>query len=69
MRSRLAWHFQSEKGKKEPQMNNKGQGMTEYMIILMLVAITCIATMKAVGSGINARLDDARKKINENIRL
>ena len=47
--------------------DERGQGLTEYIILLMLVSIVSIAAVKTLGNEIKDRLQHARKKINEEV--
>lgn len=37
------------------RLNNKGQGLIEYLIIVAIVAIGSMAVMKVVGANVNAQ--------------
>jgi Flp pilus assembly pilin Flp len=43
---------------------NSGQGLTEYLILLILIAVTCITTVTTLGSRIETKLQKASEKIN-----
>lgn len=47
--------------------NQKGQGLTEYLILLVLIAIISIGATKELGKSVKGRLDKAKKKINAEI--
>ena len=49
---------------KEMLLDRSGQGLTEYLILLILVAVVCIGGVTSLGKAIDGRLDEARKKIN-----
>lgn len=44
--------------------SESGQGMAEYALILVLVAVLCLATIKTLGSNIKGRLNYAATQIN-----
>jgi Flp pilus assembly pilin Flp len=46
-----------------------GQGLTEYLMIMILVAVVSIAAMKALGSTVKAKIQEARQHINEEISI
>jgi len=47
--------------------DNSGQGLAEYLILLLLIAIVSITSAKMLGSVIKTRIDTARQKIVDNI--
>jgi Flp pilus assembly pilin Flp len=49
--------------------NKRGQGLTEYLILLVLVAVTCIGAATTLGSRIKSKLDSANNQINERVKL
>lgn len=49
--------------------NEIGQGLTEYMILVMLVAIVCIGVTKQLGDKVKNRIDYAKSKIVEDINI
>ena len=44
--------------------SESGQGMAEYALILVLVAIACLAVTKTLGSNIVNKLTDASNRIS-----
>lgn len=44
----------------------KGQGMTEYILIIALIAIVVIAGVRLFGSKVDKGFKDAASKIEEN---
>lgn len=44
--------------------NNKGQGMVEYILIIVLVVIVVIAGVKMFGGKVNAMFQDSTEKIS-----
>ena len=47
----------------------KGQGLTEYLILVLLIAVTSIVAAKSLGSTIKAKLQLARSHINSDVTL
>jgi len=45
--------------------NNRGQGMTEYLVLLMLVAVGSIVVIGELGTAIRGRVTEARKQIDK----
>ena len=45
--------------------NDRGQGLTEYLILLLLIAVISIAATQSLGKTIKSKLQSARKQINE----
>lgn len=54
---------------KKPELNESGQGLTEYLILLMLISVVSIAAAKTLGSTIKTKLQDARNHINQDITV
>jgi hypothetical protein len=50
-------------------LNQKGQGVMEYVIISSLVGIVCITAVKGFGSVIRNRVDDMKEQITDNIEM
>ncbi|MFP4466435.1 MAG: Flp family type IVb pilin [Candidatus Goldiibacteriota bacterium] len=47
----------------------KGQGMTEYILIIALIAIVVIAGVRLFGSKVNDGFQKASEKIEENTQM
>ena len=47
--------------------NQSGQGLAEYMILLLLIAIASIVVVKQLGGVVRERVRDAKEKIVQNI--
>ena len=47
--------------------SKSGQGLTEYLILLMLVAVVSIAATKTLGTTIVNKLQVARDHINKDV--
>jgi Flp pilus assembly pilin Flp len=52
--------------KQPPQlmMNQNGQGLTEYLILLILISVISITAVRSLGSTVKDKLQIAREKIN-----
>lgn len=49
--------------------NNSGQGLTEYLILVFLVAMVSIGTVKTMGNKIQTRLNHVNKEIQEKLDI
>lgn len=49
--------------------NEAGQGLTEYVILLLLVAVVSIAAVKSLGGTVKDKLQQIRKKVNEEVSM
>lgn len=47
--------------------NESGQSLTEYLILMLLVAVVSIAGVKTMGSTIRTKIDSVRKAIHEDV--
>lgn len=47
--------------------NQSGQGMTEYIALVMLVAVVCLVSVRTLGSRIKHKIDDAANSIHSKI--
>ncbi|MEK6705577.1 MAG: Flp family type IVb pilin [Bdellovibrionota bacterium] len=50
-------------------INNNGQGLTEYIALLLLISVISIAAVKALGGTIKSKLQEARNQINQEISI
>ena len=46
------------------KLGNKGQGLTEYLVLLLLVAVISIGAVKALGNTVKSKLKEAQTQIN-----
>ena len=53
---------------KKPKLDSKGQGMTEYLILVMLVAVSSIAITTSVGKIIVRKFKVVRDQITKNVK-
>ena len=44
--------------------NESGQGLTEYMILLLLIAVACLSLVSQVGDSVKKRFEWAKAEIN-----
>jgi Flp pilus assembly pilin Flp len=44
--------------------NNRGQGLTEYIVLMMLICVVSIATVASLGKTIRGKIIEAENKIN-----
>jgi Flp pilus assembly pilin Flp len=51
------------------KLDHKGQGLTEYLILLLLVSVVSIAAVKALGSTVKLKIQEARNHINSDVVL
>jgi Flp pilus assembly pilin Flp len=49
--------------------NRGGQGLTEYMILVFLVALVSLGTIKAIGSSVMNRLEQVQDTIQREVNL
>lgn len=48
--------------------SNSGQALTEYLVLLILIALTSVVVVREVGSKVTQKFRDARDKI-ENVNI
>ncbi len=44
--------------------NQAGQGMSEYLILVMLIAVASIAAARTVGTTVNSKLEQIHRSLN-----
>lgn len=49
--------------------NQSGQGLTEYLILLMLIAVVSIASAKTLGNTVKEKIQQARRHIDSEVVL
>ena len=47
--------------------NNQGQGLTEYIILLMLVSVISITAVTTLGHTVRSKIQEANKAINSKV--
>jgi Flp pilus assembly pilin Flp len=50
-------------------LNNRGQGLTEYLILLLLISVVSIAAVKTLGNTVKSKLTVVRDHINKDVSL
>lgn len=51
------------------KLDQKGQGLAEYMILLMLVAVASIVATKTLGKTVRDKIHDAKNHISKCVDL
>lgn len=54
---------------KRPTLNQSGQGLTEYIVLLLLVAMCSVAATTTLGSRIKQKIRLATDHINSDITI
>lgn len=49
------------------KLGNEGQGLTEYLILILLISVVCISAVKSLGGTVKDKLQQVRKEINEGV--
>lgn len=49
--------------------NESGQGLTEYIVLLLLVCVVSITAVKTLGSRVKSKLAEAANHINSDLTL
>jgi Flp pilus assembly pilin Flp len=49
--------------------NDQGQGLTEYLILLLLIAVISIGATRTLGSTIKGKLEMAERHISSKVSL
>lgn len=49
--------------------DNRGQGLTEYLMLVLLVAVVSLAATRSLGKTVKAKIQEARNHINEEVSL
>lgn len=49
---------------KQKSLNQKGQGMIEYVILVALIAIFCMTAVGNLGKKVNAKIEQIDKNFN-----
>jgi len=50
-------------------INQKGQGIMEYVIISSLIGICCLVAVKQFGSVIRERVDEMKERVTKEIKV
>ena len=46
-------------------LNNRGQGLTEYLVLLILISVISIGAVTTLGKTIQGKLKEAKDQINK----
>ena len=49
------------------KLDEKGQGLTEYLVLLLLISVVSIAATKSLGGTIRSKIQEARNHINKDV--
>ena len=49
--------------------NQSGQGLTEYLILVLLIAVVSIGAAKSLGTTIKTKIKEAQNQINSKVVL
>lgn len=47
--------------------NNRGQGLTEYIVLLMLVSVISIAAVSTLGKTVKSKIEEANRNISSKV--
>lgn len=50
-------------------VNNKGQGVMEYVVLTSLIGIFCLVAVKQFGQVIKSRIENIKEEVVEHIDL
>jgi len=50
-------------------LNESGQGLTEYLILILLIALTSVAAARTIGTRVKSKLQEAANHINSDITI
>ena len=45
----------------------RGQGLTEYIVLLMLISVISIAAVTTLGHTVRSKIEEANKQINSGV--
>lgn len=49
--------------------NESGQGLTEYIVLLILVSVVSIAAVSTLGRTVKGKIEEASRQINSGVSL
>jgi Flp pilus assembly pilin Flp len=49
--------------------SERGQGLTEYLILLMLVCVVSIAAVQSLGKEVKTKIQKVKEKINQEVTI
>ncbi len=47
----------------QKRANQSGQGLTEYLILMLVVAIACIGVSRELGKAVHSRIERAKEQV------
>ena len=47
----------------------KGQALTEYLVLVVLLSVACIAATQSLGRTLRAKIDQVRKQVQTEVTL
>lgn len=50
-------------------LDRRGQGLTEYLILMILISVISIASVQGLGSTIKSKIQTVRNQINTEVDL
>jgi Flp pilus assembly pilin Flp len=53
--------------KTRPTLDQLGQGLSEYLILVVLIAVTSIAAVQSLGKLVKEKIQTARRHINSGV--
>ena len=63
----INWKFINKCPCSSVVLNQRGQGLMEYMILTGLICVLCMLTVRNFGETIKSKLQQATEKINKTI--
>ena len=51
------------------RLDQKGQGLTEYLMLMILISVISIGVTKALGNTIKTKIKEAQNHINKEVTL
>lgn len=51
------------------QLNEKGQGLTEYLMLILLIAVLSIGVTRSLGNTVKVKIKEAQNHINRDVVL
>jgi Flp pilus assembly pilin Flp len=50
-------------------LNEQGQGLTEYIVLVMLISVVSIVAVRSLGATVKDKLRVARDRINQEVTV
>lgn len=51
------------------KLNQKGQGLTEYMTLLVLVSLVAVGAARTLGTTVRSKIETATRHVNQDINF